>query len=94
MLVFSGNIIGANFYDNIIGTAFLNNNIGVNFSGNIIGNNFISNTIQDNIISINFTSATHVYNLNYNKTIFKGSNYNYYLSYFNGTTMVYVAANA
>ena len=106
---FQGNTIGDSFgyglyvpRGNKIGNSFVNNTIGNNFYDNVIGNNLQSNTIVDNfkynqilypIGFTNFTLSTHVY-AEYNCTILRGSDGNYYLQYFDGTVTQTVAIDA
>ena len=86
----SNNTFGLNCYNNNIGLGFDSNNIGDNFIDNVVGNYFTLNTTIDNfrlntvetntLSSVDFTSATHVYN-DYNCTIFKRGDGNNRLSF-------------
>jgi hypothetical protein len=73
-----------NFQKNIILNFFQNNNINSTdlFSYNFISDNFSQNDIKTKVTSVDFTSATHVYN-DYNTTIFKNISGNIRLSYYN-----------
>ena len=88
---FANTNVGNSFGNNYIGESFLSNNIGNDFLNNNVGNDFRLNTTKALVNGINFTSATHVYG-NYNCEIFKASNSILYLSYFNGTAVVYPAS--
>lgn len=90
---FTLNKIENNFYLNTTGNNFKNNEINVDFTNKIINNNFNYNIFQNTVTGITFSSATHVYQT-YNCTIFKASDNNTYLSYFDGTAMQYVSANS
>jgi hypothetical protein len=97
---FGNNTIGNSFgyggsvlRGNKIGNSFANNTIGVDCYDNVIGNNFFNNTIVDYfkynqilypISATNFSTATHVY-ADYNCTVIRSSDSNYYLQYFDGT---------
>jgi hypothetical protein len=98
------NVILSEFINNIIGDNFgsynTNNYIASFFQNNIIGDNFGGGLVSDtgcgvrvdatSVIGLDFTSATHVYQP-YNSRIFRASNGNLYLEYFNGTSMQYVS---
>lgn len=95
----SNNYVTGGFDQNTIGYQFTNNIITSNFGKNIIGGSFQNNIINGMgtfwyntfiypTIGVNFSAATHVYG-NYTCEIFKGNDLNLYLSYFDGTSMVY-----
>ena len=95
---FSENTVGDLFYNNTIGNSFNTNTIGSNFNNNTIGNSFNTNTVgngfkantsEDNFGSIDFTSATHVYNY-YNTTLFQNSANSMRLRYFNSSDQLVV----
>lgn len=74
---FDGNIIEHDFTDNKVDNNFIGNTIATNFRFNRVDNNFIGNTLAANFMfnnikasvgSIDFLSATHVYE-SYNCTI-------------------------
>lgn len=88
-----GNKIGNSFVNNTTGEDFYDNVIGNNLQSNTIVNNFQSNQILYPIGFTNFTSSTHVY-LDYNCTVLRGSDTNYYLQYFDGTVTQTVAITA
>jgi hypothetical protein len=88
-----GNKIGNSFVNNTIGEDFYDNVIGNNLQSNTIVNNFQSNQILYPIGFTNFTSSTHVY-LDYNCTVLRGSDGNYYLQYFDGTVTQTVSITA
>jgi len=90
---FQGNNISNDFIQNTIGLAFQNNNITNNFQQNIIDSSFQLNTITTPVTTLNFTGATRVY-APYNCTILKGSDFNFYLTYFNGTNQLFVSPTA
>jgi hypothetical protein len=106
---FGGNTIGNSFgyggsvlRGNKIGNSFANNTIGVDCYDNVIGNNFQTNTIVDYfkynqilypISATNFSTATHVY-ADYNCTVIRSSDTNYYLQYFDGTVTQTVSITA
>jgi hypothetical protein len=106
---FGNNTIGNSFgyggsvlRGNKIGNSFANNTIGVDCYDNVIGNNFFNNTIVDYfkynqilypISATNFSTATHVY-AEYDCTIIRGSDGNYYLQYFDGTDIQSVSITA
>ncbi len=90
---FNSNILYNNNYSNHIGENFNNNKIYNNFINNTIINNFQYNLINTSISSVDFTSATHVYQI-YSCEIFLASNSNQYLNYFDGQDKLYVSINA
>ena len=74
----------------------------MDFYDNVIGNNFFNNTIVDYfkynqilypISATNFSTATHVY-ADYNCTVIRSSDTNYYLQYFDGTVTQTVSITA
>ena len=87
---FMSNTIGIEFKDNGIGNAFQYNTITNGFKQNIIGSSFQINTTTTPVTTLNFTAATRVY-ADYSCTILKGSDSNFYLAYFNGTTQFFVS---
>jgi hypothetical protein len=89
---FYSNTIGYGFNLNTIGESFYSNTIGESFYSNTIGDSFRSNTIKSYINNLDFTTtpATHVYQ-NYDCEIFKASNSNFYLKYFDGTQSQFVS---
>jgi len=82
-----GNKIGNSFVSNTIGVDFYDNVICDNFKTNTIGDDFQFNNIKQPISSASF-SDTQFYQ-NYNCEVFKGSDNSIYVSYFNGTTVLY-----
>jgi hypothetical protein len=88
-----GNKISNRFSDNNIGNGFYDNVIGDNFQSTIIGNDFQFNNFTYHLSVVDFTLATHVY-VNYNCTMLRASDGNYYLQYFDGTVTQTVAVNA
>jgi hypothetical protein len=91
---FNSNSIGAFFNSNSIGAFFNYNSIGANFNSNSIGAGFNSNNIGAGLSSIDFTSASHVYNA-YTCTLFKREDGTAKLSYYNNSDVqVIVNANA
>jgi hypothetical protein len=106
---FGNNTIGNSFgyggsvlRGNKIGNSFAGNTIGVDCYDNVIGNNFQTNTIVDYfkynqilypISATNFSTATHVY-ADYNCTVIRSSDTNYYLQYFDGTDTQSVSITA
>ena len=86
---FNYNTIGDYFQYNTIGDNFQFNTIGDYFQYNTIGNSFTFNKTDCAVVSLDFTSATHVYQ-DYNCEILKANGGNIYLSYFDGTAMQYV----
>ena len=79
-----GNVIGNYFYDNSIGEYFYNNIIVDGFYSNTTSDYYQLNNIQSPISGFDFSESTHVYG-NYNCTIFKRSDGNIKLSYFDLT---------
>lgn len=88
-----GNKIGNDFQNNIIGENFYDNVICDNFQNNTIVDNFQFNNFSYHNSLTDYTFATHVYG-NYNCTMLRGSDGNYYLQYFDGTDTQTVAINA
>jgi hypothetical protein len=80
----TNNKISCSFLYNIIGSNFFRNKFdGSSFFTNSLGPYFRYNAIEEpSILGVNFLTATHIYNL-YNTKIFRNSNSEYRLSYFN-----------
>jgi hypothetical protein len=85
-----GNVVGNYFYNNTIGEYFYNNTIVDGFYGNTIDDYFQLNNVKASVPNTDFTAnpATYVYAV-YNCEIFKASDTNLYLSYFDGTAVQY-----
>ena len=83
------NTIGNNFTSNTIGNLFEVNTIGNYFYSNTIGNGFFGNTAEGEFSNVNFSTATHVYNI-YNTTLFRNSDNSARLRYFNSSDQLVV----
>ena len=84
-----GNKIGNNFGNNTIGEYFYNNSIADNFTDNTIVDNFQQNDVTNDVSATDFTLATFVY-AGYNCTIFRNSDFNLRLSYYNNLDQITV----
>jgi hypothetical protein len=84
-----GNKIGNNFGNNIIGEYFYNNTISDNFINNAIVDNFQQNDVTNDVSGTDFTLATFVY-AGYNCNIFRNSDGNLRLSYYNNLDQITV----
>lgn len=84
-----GNKIGNNFGNNTIGEYFYNNSIADNFTDNTIVDNFQQNDVTNGVSATDFTLATFVY-AGYNCTIFRNSDLNLRLSYYNNLDQITV----
>jgi len=90
-------VIGGKFQTNKMQGELLNSTLGNNFVMNnlhgsvntcILPSNFRLNKLQGVYTAIDFTSATHVLG-NYNCELHQASDMNQYLSYYNGSTIIY-----
>ena len=85
---FYSNTVGDNFYNNTVENNFYNNTIGDNFSDNTIGDNFKYNITKTPInTTVDFTSATHVYQ-EYTCEIIKNANGDIKLKYYNASDVL------
>lgn len=84
-----GNKIGNNFESNTIGEYFYNNTIADNFIDNTIVDNFQQNDVTNDVSGTDFTLATFVY-AGYNCNIFRNSDGNLRLSYYNNLDQITV----